>query len=44
MEKDELIKNLSEVLPDNADITFSTVTWWDDDGAHNWNTDDKTIL
>ena len=41
MEKDELIKNLSEVLPDNADITFATVTWWDDDGVHNWDTDDK---
>lgn len=41
MEKDELIKNLSEVLPDNADITFATVTWFDDDGVHHWDTDDK---
>ena len=44
MEKDELIKNLSEVLPDHADITFSPVTWWDDDGSHNWDTDDKIPL
>lgn len=41
MEKDELIKKLSEVLPDNADVTFSTVTWFDDNGVHNWDTDDK---
>ena len=41
MQKDELIKNLSEVLPDNADITFATVTWLDDNGVHNWDTDDN---
>lgn len=44
MKKDELIKYFSEVLPDNADITFSTVTWSDDNGVHSWDTDDKTIL
>jgi len=35
MSKEELIKRLAEILPDNADITFATVTWWDDDGSHN---------
>lgn len=35
MNKDELLKRLTEILPDNADITFATVTWFDDDGCHN---------
>lgn len=34
-EKQKLLKRLSEILPDDADITFCTVTWWDDDGCHN---------
>lgn len=36
MSKEELIKRLVEILPDNADIIFATVTWWDNDGCHNY--------
>ena len=39
MSKEELIKILSERLPEDADITYASVTWWDDIGCHNWSTD-----
>ena len=39
-EKSELIKTLSEELPDNAYITYAAVTWFDNDdnGVYHWDT------
>ena len=42
MDKKTLIDNLIKILPENADITYATVSWWDeDDREHkNWDTEE----
>lgn len=43
MKIQELKENL-EKIPDDADVTFCTVTWWDEDGCHNWDSDSVTQM
>ena len=42
MDKNTLIDNLIKTLPENADVTYATVSWWDEDKQEhdNWDTED----
>lgn len=42
MSKEEFIERLSEVLPSDGEISFAAVTWWNDNGTFNWDTDSDT--
>lgn len=41
--KEELLKRLSEVIPDDAEITYATVTFWNEDGTFNYSTDTDEV-
>lgn len=43
MSKTELLEKLSENIPDDANITFATVTWCNDEGTFNWDSDSDEI-
>lgn len=44
MSKEELIERISEVLPNDGEISFATVTWWNGNGTFNWDTESDTEL
>lgn len=33
MSKEELLARISEILPDDANIVYGEVTWWNEDGT-----------
>lgn len=38
MSKEELLARISEILPDDANIVYGEVTWWNEDGTFSWDT------
>lgn len=42
--KEELLKRLSEVIPEDAEIIYASVTFWNKHGTFNYDTDaDKDL-
>lgn len=43
MSKTELLEKLSKAIPDDANVTFATATWWNDEGTFNWDSDSDEV-